>query len=307
MFGSQPEATKKGFAGPESLRDPISLAFPPKPLDEKLSHMIISDFCAASAPEEFKEAGCAVCGQLTPLKKLSSIWHIKHFLHILENPSATRKERYCETDPVKNLDGPVLDMSTDFICLSCHASVQKGIVPSNALCNGLWLGGVPQVLSELSFVECLLVSHIQHNSCFVKIISHVISFESPLAKIYDILPPPKKDIDEVLAILFTGPNKPTEEDLKRTPLLVRHHVVFNALSWLCNNHTDYQHVKFFKANFNEYKENDTPVDIIYQHSLSNKVPEDTSVFDMTDADGTDNGVCPIVVHSIVGEQLPMTV
>ncbi len=154
---------------------------------------------------------------------------MKRFLHILENPSATRKERYCETDPVTHLDGPVLDMSTDFIWLSCHASVRKGIVPLNALCNGLWLGSVPKVLSELSFVERLLVSHIQHNSCFVKVamassgypelgsrkmISHVISFESPLAKIYDILPPPKKDIDEVLAILFTGPNKPTEEDLK---------------------------------------------------------------------------------------------
>ncbi len=48
---------------------------------------------------------------------------------------------------------------------------------------------------------------------------------------------------------------------------------------LCNNHTDYQHVKISKANLNEYKENDTPVDIIYQHSLSNKVPEGTSVFD----------------------------
>ncbi len=87
---------------------------------------------------------------------------------------------------------------------------------------------------------------------------------------------------------------------------MRHHVVFNALSWLCNNHTHYQHVKISKANLNEYKENDTPVDIIYQHSLSNKVPEGTSVFDMTDADGTDNGICPIAVHSIVGEQLPMT-
>ncbi|PBK94387.1 hypothetical protein ARMGADRAFT_927759 [Armillaria gallica] len=73
MFGSQPVPTKQGFAGPGSLRKPISLEFPPKPLDEKLSHMIISDFCAASAPEEFKEAGCAVCGQLILLKKLSSI------------------------------------------------------------------------------------------------------------------------------------------------------------------------------------------------------------------------------------------
>ncbi|KAK0435841.1 hypothetical protein EV421DRAFT_1892486 [Armillaria borealis] len=134
-------------------------------------------------------------------------------------------------------------------------------------------------------------------------ISHVISFESPIAKVYDILPPPREDLDEVLAILFTGPSKPTEEDLKRTPLLVRHNVVVNALTWLCNNYTDYRHVRISKDNLNQYKENAAPVEVVYQHSLSNKVPEGTSVFNMSDADGTDKGVCPIVVHALVGEQL----
>ncbi|KAK0437060.1 hypothetical protein EV421DRAFT_1685353, partial [Armillaria borealis] len=43
----------------------------------------------------------------------------------------------------------------------------------------------------------------------------------------------------------------------------------------------------------------------YQHSLSNKVSKDTSVFDISDTDGTDNSVCPIVVYSLVSEQLPI--
>ncbi|KAK0215691.1 hypothetical protein IW262DRAFT_1277336 [Armillaria fumosa] len=135
-------------------------------------------------------------------------------------------------------------------------------------------------------------------------ISHIISFESPVAKIYDKLPPPKSDIDKVLAIMFTGPNQPTEDDLKHTTLLMRHCVVGNALHWLCNNHSDYRHVQISRENLNEYTDNDIPVEVIYQHSLTNKVPEGTSVFDDSDADGTDEGQCPMVVHGLIGEELP---
>ncbi|KAK0435842.1 hypothetical protein EV421DRAFT_1908337 [Armillaria borealis] len=160
IFGAEAKLPKQPAVGLGSLRDPISLAFPPVPLDDKLAHSIISDFCAASSPEAFKEAGCAVCGQLTPLKKLSNLRHMRRFLHILENPVATRKYRSHETDPVTYLDGPVLDNSCDLICLTCRASVRKGVVPPNALCNGLWLGEIPKELKELSFVERLLVARI---------------------------------------------------------------------------------------------------------------------------------------------------
>ncbi len=44
--------------------------------------------------------------------------------------------------------------------------------------------------------------------------ANVIAFENPTPKIYDILPPPIEDIQEVMAILFTGPAKPTLEDFK---------------------------------------------------------------------------------------------
>lgn len=199
--------------------------------------------------------------------------------------------------------------------------MHKGIVPYNALSNGLWIGEVPDVLKKLSFVEKLLVARVHHNCCFVKVsmassghpeigphkmISHVISFESPVAKIYDVLPPPCSDLDEVLAILFTGPNQPTEDDLKCTPLLVCHNIVMNALTWLCHKHVDYRYVKISTDNLNQYTNNSAPVEVIYQHSLTNKVPEGTSVYDISDADGTEVGAYPVVVHGIVGKQLPMT-
>ncbi len=75
--------------------------------------------CEASHPDAFKEAGCAVCGQLTPIKSLSNIRHMQQFLDILDNPEVIQKECFHETDPVMPINGPVIDMSTQYICLSC--------------------------------------------------------------------------------------------------------------------------------------------------------------------------------------------
>lgn len=55
-----------------------------------------------------------------------------------------------------------------------------------------------------------------------KMIANAIAFAQPVHKVYDILPPHRDDLDEVLAVLFTGPCRPNESDFKRTPLLVRH-------------------------------------------------------------------------------------
>ncbi|KAF8871879.1 hypothetical protein BD779DRAFT_1453399, partial [Infundibulicybe gibba] len=50
----------------------ISL-FPPEPLSKLTTAKIISGFTADSSPNKFEEAGCAVCGQLVPLRELSAL------------------------------------------------------------------------------------------------------------------------------------------------------------------------------------------------------------------------------------------
>jgi len=64
--------------------------FPPPPLTDKLSHTVISAFCAEASPAILQEAGCAVCGCLTPGANLSSLKAIKNQLHILEADGVTR-------------------------------------------------------------------------------------------------------------------------------------------------------------------------------------------------------------------------
>jgi len=78
--------------------------------------------------------------------------------------------------------------------------------------------------------------------------ANIVAFESSISKIYNILPPPREDLDKMLAILFMGPCKPTAEDFARTPFLVRRNPVINALEYLKLNHADYADVEISLAN-----------------------------------------------------------
>ena len=285
--------------------------FPPTPLDNELSQKIIYDFCEDSSPSAIEEAGCAVCGQLVPVSQLTRLKGVKNLLHVLQATGVTRFERSDMTQPIREYKGPVLDHACNQICNDCRQQVRNGKVPRFALANGLWLGAVPDVLSSLTYVERLLVARVRVNSCFVrvassglrKMVSHVIAFESPVPKLYQSLPPPVEDLDEVLAILFTGPCKPSDKEFKRTPLLVRRKKVADALEWLKINHVDYADLDISYEQLNRYPEEVPPVTISYQISLSNKVEEGTSIYDDAPDDGVEEGECPFVVHGLTGDQL----
>jgi hypothetical protein len=133
--------------------------------------------------------------------------------------------------------------------------------------------------------------------------AHAIAYQQPMPKIYNVLPPPKSDIEEVIAIMFTGPCKPTIADFKRTPFLVRHNHVKKALEWLILNHSDYEDVILSSDNLNEYPEDMPPVSVEYKPMMHNKSPEGTSSHDMEQEDGTEEGDCPFTVHGLTGQQL----
>ena len=290
---------------------PDAIPFPPTPVDNDLSQKIINDFCLDSLPSVIEEAGCAVCGQLVPVSRLTRLKGVKNLLHVLHATAVTRFERTDAKQSIREYKGPVLDHACDQICDDCRQQVRNGKVPRYALANGLWLGAVPDVLSSLTYIERLLVARVRVNSCFIrvassglhKMVSHVVTFESPVPKLYQSLPPPVEDLDEVLAILFTGPCNPSEKEFKRTPLLVRRKNVADALEWLKLNNVDYADLDISYKELNRYPEDVPPVSIHYQLSLTNKVEEATSVFDDAPNDGVEEGDCPFVVHGLTGDQL----
>jgi hypothetical protein len=233
---------------------------------------------------------------------------VKNYLNILEAPGFTRQERHKASDKIHDFPYAI-EHSCQQICDSCHEALRLGKVPKMALARGLWLGQVPEVLSGLRYVEKILVARIRHSFCSIRVASgmrkmkaHAIAYQQPLPKVYDILPPPIADLQEVLAVMFTGPCRPTSMDFQRTPFLVRHNHVKQALDWLILNHADYEDISISMDNLNEYPEDMPPVSIEYKQMMHNKTPEGTSVHDMEE-EGTADGQCAFTVHGLTGEDL----
>lgn len=122
-----------------------------------------------------------------------------------------------------------------------------------------------------------------------------------MPKIYTVLSP-LRDMDDIVAFIFTGPNPPAQDDYNCTPLLVRCKRVLEALEWLKLNHHDYADLGILYSNLKEYPEHVPPVVVDYQHKHSNKYFEMTSVHDMESEDGTRTGICPLTFHGITSEQ-----
>ena len=286
--------------------------FPPPPPSNRLQETVAINWCEDTSPSRFMEGGCAVCGQLIPLTQLFDLYGSGCDLELLvrEGMGITRLERFSSSDPVLEVKGPILDQKCTKICSSCKSSLDEGLTPKYALANGLWLGEVPSELKDLSYAEQLLVSRVRRNKCIVQVSSgmhkmktNVIAFENPMPKIYARLPPPLEDLDEVLAFIYTGPCRPSPEDLERTPLLVRRKKVSEALEWLKLNHVDYCDMDIAYDNLVKYPENEPPVLITYRNAFSNKNPESVSAFDNELEEGVDSGPCPFVVNGITGENL----
>jgi len=287
----------------------IETSFPPKPLSSLLQHKIASNFCKDTSPNAFEEGGCTVCGKLTLLTELQNLSELELNLDVLIQQGITQIERKSSDDDFEDINGPILEKDLNKICNICYKSISKGKMPLFALANGKWIGKVPEELQNLSYAEQLLVARVRHNRCIVRVSSgmrkmraNAISFANPTPKIYNILPPPLEEMDDVLAFIYTGPCKPTKSDFERIPLLVRHKKVADALEWLKLNHQDYLDLEISYKNLSEYPEDMPPVVIDYKESIFNKDPESTAVNDMEDETGTEDGPCPFVVHGLTGEE-----
>ncbi|KZT05075.1 uncharacterized protein LAESUDRAFT_656492, partial [Laetiporus sulphureus 93-53] len=134
-------------------------------------------------------------------------------------------------------------------------------------------------------------------------IANAVGFSQPVHKVYNVLPPPREDLDDILAILFTGPCRPVEADFKRTPLLVRHRAVLDALQWLTLNHEDYTDVDISMSNLHEYPEGVPPVTVLHRLSDGTTPAEALSVHEFDDERGASSGPCPFVVHGLSSADL----
>jgi hypothetical protein len=113
------------------------IRFPPNPPSSDLCQQIVSDFCVDTSPEVFEEAGCAVCGKLTPICEMEELSDVEN-INLLKVNGVTRKARCKSSDPVRQLRGPILAPDCNRVCSICVESLEKKKVPTLALANGIW-------------------------------------------------------------------------------------------------------------------------------------------------------------------------
>ncbi|KAJ8697096.1 hypothetical protein PTI98_006902 [Pleurotus ostreatus] len=248
-----------------NVKDAETTDFPPLPASKYSIKNMVTACAKKMEPLAVQEAGCAVCGQLVLKAELSRLKAVKNLLYVLEAPGVSRMQRQQASDPIRSIPGAVIDHSISMVS------------------RGLWLGTVPPQLKELRFVEKLVIARVRYSSCFIrvssgfrKMIANALAFESPVPKIYTRLPISKAELDEVLVILFTGPKRPENDDMKRTPFLVRANKVRAALDWLILNHSDYSQVAIDDENLAQYRDDIAPVTIQYKPTISAKLSGNTS-------------------------------
>ena len=116
-----------------------STTFPPLPPTTELSQKIIHDFYDATSPLQFQEAGCAICGGLVLCSDLVLLDNLDLKLDHLTaiGLGYTRMERKVSSDPICELNGPIIDHDCRYICKSCKETVKRRRIPKFTLACGL--------------------------------------------------------------------------------------------------------------------------------------------------------------------------
>ncbi|KAJ7710923.1 hypothetical protein B0H17DRAFT_915076 [Mycena rosella] len=143
--------------------------FPPLPLSRRQVHRILTKHCRTMRPKSFVEAGCAVCGRLTPQRFLTPLNKYEGSLALLIRSGVTRKERFSLDEPIEELDGPVLAFGCNGICVDCETCLDNGIIPKLALVRHNWIGEVPEQLKDLTYAEGIMIARVRHNRCVLRV------------------------------------------------------------------------------------------------------------------------------------------
>jgi hypothetical protein len=291
--------------------------FPPPPLNKKQKAKIAAEYVSDLTPENIKEAPCGVCARLTTFSLLPDHLYPSPMFDVLRNELLESRIKELNSTQESMFDNPLLcaeafgsTTKCMAVCSNCAADLQSSRVPRLSIANGLWLGNVPRELQRLNFAEKMLIARYRHNTCLVivnssfqrKMRANTICFSQPVAKFYSVLPPPKEEIAEYLAVMFTGPVLPMNEEYKCTPLIVQHRAVHKTLVWLCRHHPLYTDLEISMRNLESYSDSGTPVAIMHKVTNGEVDGRNLPVFDSSHNFATEDGSCTLAVHTLTGPE-----
>ena len=145
---------------PSRLLPNPPLKFPPDSPSNSLIESIIKGFCNDTTPDKFIEAGCAVCGKLSPINDMVLLDEMSYDLSVISPGDIGRCERLHESESVIPLKGPILAEGCDHVCQTCQCFLKKNKMPPESLASFFWIGSIPSVLQNLTFAEKMLILRI---------------------------------------------------------------------------------------------------------------------------------------------------
>ncbi|EIM81558.1 uncharacterized protein STEHIDRAFT_66561, partial [Stereum hirsutum FP-91666 SS1] len=132
---------------------------------------------------------------------------------------------------------------------------------------------------------------------------NAVFFETPVPKVYKVLPPSRSELSEVLAYVFMGPSRPSTHDHERIPFLVNKDKVARALEWLKVNHVDYHDLDISYDNLADYPSDVPPVSVQFTTAADFDPSENLALHQTVDPSATESGECNFIVHGLTGDKI----
>ncbi|CAF0983083.1 unnamed protein product [Brachionus calyciflorus] len=235
-------------------------------LPEKYLHECVKKFLYNSNIENFSREICCVCGEIKiaprdkiTKKQINFLLKYKNILHFTNLAYEFDHANFYYGKEFLELNGFVLEKNglnyndlTINLCGNCEAYLIKYETPKYGLINELYIGSIPQQLTDLSFSEEILISKNRlvcsifklkksndQSSGQNKIIGNVVTFNQDVEGVSNLLPN-LTHLDN-LKIILIGSNIENTIDFKKI-FSVRLYKVISALKWLKKHNKEYNDV-----------------------------------------------------------------
>lgn len=260
----------------------------PKLIPMAVKEKIIKDFRMATSSIALSNFTCACCARNLPIEERIRKAGADINLSLLDGPETNWNDSTFLPPPTPFTSGPLKDKLIDAhgvilsddgsitleLCNTCSRGLHKGKLPKHALANKMYVGPVPQELSDLTMIEESMIARARAKSWIVKLQEqdsvsssptaqrglkgHTIIYPQQPDELASILPRPVTETLTFICVIFVGSSTPTKEWLreKAKPLVVRREKVRHALEWLKENNPLYKDVKVDEQNLDALPDND---------------------------------------------------
>ncbi|KAF8313745.1 uncharacterized protein EI90DRAFT_3022553 [Cantharellus anzutake] len=245
------------------------------------------EFLDALSPHAVAEVVCASCTRLhwqseSTIVSIDSIPHSNH-LHPVWNPHPAHVLMDGMLLETKGIQCNNTKGASVHLCGECLHHLSSNKLPPFTLLNKMWIGPVPEVLSQLTMLEQLLLTPV-YPQCFVYKLhpksgstgdptreqsglrGNVTSFLMNTDEVVEMLkgakmPRPASILASVLAITYVGVGQLPINWLKLM-FCVRHRAVLEALAWLIQNNKYFLGYVIDEEVVTSLPEDNVPVEII---------------------------------------------